>query len=129
MRLCTRIDFKSEASQGSAGSLPILFVTSAGNPDSADQLLVVEQRKAATNGHQFLNVCERRELGIGDVVVPDVGCYSAGGSGPGLADSDLRGEEWRTVRPLECAQVAGGVDYGNCGVKAHVATSLRCRLD
>src|SRR4029077_4998154 len=37
----------------------------AGNADSADQLPVVEQRKAATNGHQFWDVCERRELGIG----------------------------------------------------------------
>jgi hypothetical protein len=126
MRLYTRIDFKSEACKSGAGSLPILFVTSSGNPDSADQLLVVEQRKASTNGHQFLDVCE---LGISDVVVPDMGCCSAGGGGPGLADGDIRREEWRTVRSLERAQVAGGIGDGNCGVKAHVATGLHGRLD
>ena len=31
-------------------------------PDSADQLLVVEQRKAAANGHQFLDVCGKRRF-------------------------------------------------------------------
>jgi hypothetical protein len=76
-----------------------------------------------------LDVGERRELGIGDVVVPDMGCYSAGGSGPGLDDGNLRGEEERTVRTLERTQVAGGIGDGNCGAKprsrlAFIAASI-----
>jgi hypothetical protein len=46
-------NFKSLATESSTGSLMVLLVTPAGNADSADQLALVEQRKAATNGHQF----------------------------------------------------------------------------
>ena len=104
--------------------MPVLLVAAAGNADATDQSAVMKQRKAAADGHQFWHVRERRELGIGDVVVPDMGCYSAGGSGPGLADGDLGGEEGRAVGTLEGAQIAGGIGDGNRGVEADVATGL-----
>ena len=121
--------FKSEASHSGAGRLAVLFVTSAGNADAADQHPVVEQRQAAADSHQFPDIGERRELGIGDVVVPDMRRDSAGGSGPGLGDGNLRGEEGRTVRTLERAQIAGRIGDGNRGVKAQVAAGLHGRLD
>ena len=48
---CGSLNVKSQTSKRRPGSLTVLFVTAAGNADSANQFAFVEQRKAATDGH------------------------------------------------------------------------------